>query len=169
MLKRIMLFLLLLTLACGSASTATKVGEVSEDAPATVETVAPASYGPGDIIQLGDVQLIVYGWRELEPDGFFQPDNDKRFVAVDVAITNTSQSSISISSLLQMSIKDEEGRRFPADFGATSMLESSVSGEFAPGELTRGEVGFHIPKTSTVSEFIFDADLLGTGKAFVSL
>lgn len=172
--------LLLVSLACGSSANPTLV---ATSAP-TVEvesqqqeqpTQAPASvtqqnYKVGDVVSIGDYVLVVLGWENVQPSDFSKPDAGKKFVAVELLIVNNSESAKSVSSLLQMSLKDETGQKYDVDFTASTAIGgASIDGELTPGEKVRGKVGFQVAENTRDLQFVFDADVFGSGKVFVDL
>lgn len=169
---------LLVSLACGSdesptlvATAAAPADSVSQEQPVQAPTaVVPQNYKVGDIVAIGDSVMTVLGWENIPGDDFSKPDAGKKFVAVELLIVNNSQSAISVSTLMQMSMKDNTGQKYDVDFMASTATNgSSVDGELAPGEKVRGEIGFQIPETAQGLQFVFDDSLFGTGKVFVDL
>ncbi len=182
------LVLILVTLACGEEDSPTLVGQVTTEplgegqvtataepgqpeSPAEEPTqAAPTTYQVGDIISMGDVIMVVLGWDNPPGDDFSKPDEGNVFVSVDLILVNQSDSSISVSSMLQMGLKDDTHQLYDVDFTASMAIdESSPDGEIAPGERIRGKVGFQVPEDATGLIFVFDADVWGTGKVFVEL
>jgi hypothetical protein len=187
------LMLVLATLACGSEESPTKVGEVAtpvltaeeqaveptaaeepkaEEATPTDTPVPEGSttYQIGDIISIGDTVMVVLGWDSPPGDDFNKPDEGKKFVAVELLLVNQGSEPASISSLLQMSLKDETGQKYDVDLMASSAAGSSgPDGEISPGERVRGKVGFQVPQNTAGLVFVFDAAVFGTGKVFVDL
>lgn len=179
--------LVLATLACGEEASPTLVGQVTEPAgeeqptdepetsPTDVPTEEPTEAGPttyqvGDIISMGDVVMTVLGWEVPPGDDFSQPEEGKKFVAVELVLVNQTDSPISVSSMLQMQLKDDTNQRYDVDLMASTVIdESSPDGELSPGERVRGKIGFQIPEDATGLVFVFDADVWGTGKVFVEL
>ncbi len=192
-------FLLLPALACGS-ETPEKVGEVGEGTPTgetadeePVATVADAepeeateptseptaeateppaqtTFAVGDIIAMGDISMVVLGWSQPTGDEFTQPEEGNRFVLVDVLFANTGDTADSLSSLLQMQLKDSTSMVYNPDLMATVAADvSSPEGEIAPGERLRGSVGFQTPQGVTGLQFVFDASMFGAGRVFVDL
>lgn len=101
---------------------------------------------------------------------FFQPKPGNKFVVIDITFENKGAEAVSVSSLLQMSLKDLDGNKYGVDLMATSAADgSSIDGEIAPGEMVRGQIGFEIPKSVAGLVFVFDADVWGTGKVFIDL
>ena len=182
---------ILLALACGSEVTPTKVGEVSPQSPQAqptkshMEESSPTStplspvasptmqrlqkFQIGDVIQAGDLLLVVLGWEKVEGDEFTKPEEGKEFIAVDLIIANQGSKPTSISTLLQMYLKDETGQKYDPDLMAQTVVGSAPEGEISPGEQIRGRVGFQIPKDIGPLIFVFDVDVFGTGKVFVDL
>lgn len=171
--------LLLVSLACGSSASPTLVATSappvdSGSQPQEQPTQAPApvqqNYKVGDVISIGDHVLVVLGWENVQPSDFSKPDAGKKFVAVELLLVNNSQSAMSVSTLLQMSMKDDTGQKYDVDFMASTAIGgASVDGELAPGEKVRGKVGFQVAENATGLQFVFDASVWGTGKVFVDL
>lgn len=176
------------TLACGENVSPSKVGEVEsadtteeeslpdptepseEDAPSpTATTQQLTTYQVGDIITIGDMVMVVLGWDKPTGDDFNKPDEGKEFVAVEVLMVNKGSEAGSVSSLLQMALKDETGQRYDVDLMAQAASGSSPEGEMSPGERLRGKVGFQVPVDATGLVFVYDANVFGTGKVFVEL
>ena len=172
--------LLLVSLACGSSASPTLVATSaspvdSGSQPQEQPTQAPApvtqqNYKVGDVVSIGDHVLVVLGWENIQPGDFSKPDAGKKFVAVELLIVNNSQSAMSVSTLLQMSMKDDTGQKYDVDFMAsTASGGASVDGELAPGEKVRGKVSFQVAENATGLQFVFDASVFGSGKVFVDL
>jgi hypothetical protein len=173
--------MLLVSLACGSnaspslvatsAPPATNSGSQEQPTQAQAPTaVTQQNYKVGDVVSIGDHVLVVLGWENVPASDFSKPDAGKKFVAVELLIVNNSKSAVSISTLLQMSMKDDTGQKYDVDFMAsTATGGGSIDGELAPGEKVRGKVGFQIPENAQGLQFVFDASVFGTGKVFVDL
>ena len=86
-----------------------------------------------------DFEVTVHG--VLFPEQVvFQPPPDRRFVVADIEVLNAGSSAVTVSSLLQFSLKDFDGWYFPTDIVATSAgAAGSVDGNLAPGERVRGD------------------------------
>ena len=77
----------------------------SEPQPTEASTLKDV-YNVGDVIWIDNNTLIILGWENIEANEFMPPDEGNKFIAVEMMIINDSNSSKSISSMLQMSIKD---------------------------------------------------------------
>jgi len=174
--------LLLAMIACGTEATPTKIGEVdmsqaqsetqSEQGATSKATSVPnrpERYQIGDIIQAGDLALVVLGWEKVQGDQFTQPEAGQEFIAVDLLLVNQGEKPKSVSSLLQMYLKDETGQKYEPDFEAQMAVGSAPEGEISPGERIRGKIGFQVPKEVGSLTFVYDVDVFGTGKVFVDL
>ena len=165
----VLFVLAVFTLACGSDAgvTAEKVGDATEMA-----TAAPVVqvFEIGDIIQVGDLKLTVNEFTFTNGNDVFQPDPGKRFAYVDMTIENTGSSSASISTLMQMELKDSTGLSYDVDFSALTASDlSSIDGEIVPGEKTRGIAGFQVGNDANGFQFVFEPGLFSSGKVFVNL
>ncbi len=171
---------LLLPAACGSTASPTvvataipKVNSESQEQPTQVPesaSVVQQTYKVGDVTVIGDHVLVVLGWGNVPSSDFTSPDEGKKFVAVELLIVNNSQSAMSLSTMLQMSMKDETGQKYNVDLMASVAVDGGrIDGELAPGERIRGKVGFQIAEDAQGLQFVFDASVFGTGKVVVDL
>ena len=136
----------------------------------TAAPSAPESYSVGDVIDISDFVMVVLGWDILPANEFAEPDEGNQFVAVDLLLVNQTDSPVSVSTLLQMFLKDATSQKYNVDLFAQMAAEGgSLDGELAAGERLRGKVGFQVPENATGLEFEFDPNLLGSGKVFVRL
>ena len=138
--------------------------------PAQTTPIALQTYNIGDVIQIGSLILTVNGVTNPPGDQFNQPSTGKKFVVVDLTIENKGTTSISVSSLLQMSLKDSTGQKYDVDLMASVASGGSTpDGEIVVGDKLRGQVGFQVPTDATGLMFVFDADIFAAGKIFVNL
>lgn len=145
------------------------------EAPPAAATEASTPQGPqtfkiGDIVKIGDNVLIVLGWSELAGDDFNKPDAGKKFIAADVLLVNAGAEASNLSTFLQLSLKDDTAQSYNQDISATTASKRELAGgELAPGERTRGSIGFQIPVEAKGLQLVFDNSIFGTGKVFVDL
>ena len=127
------------------------------------------SYSVGDVMDISDFVLVVLGW-EMPTDDIFRPDAGNMYVAVELLFVNQSDSPATVSTLLQMALKDSTDRQFTLDLGAqTASKSGALDGELAAGERIRGKIGFQVPEDAAGLVFVFDPSIIGTGRAFVAL
>lgn len=98
-------------------------------------------------------------------DDFNKPDDGKKFVAVDLSVTNNSAESQAISSLIQMDLKDATGQVYDVDFTASLAAGgASPDGELAPGESCAGRSASRSPRMRRASSSPSTANCLGAGR-----
>jgi pSer/pThr/pTyr-binding forkhead associated (FHA) protein len=141
-----------------------------EQSTQTSTPVVQQNYKIGDVIAIGDYVLVVLGWENVQPNDFSQPNEGKKFMAVDLLLVNKSQSAVLTSAVSQVSIKDNTNQKYDVDIMASMATGvGSVDGELAAGEKLRGKVGFQIPTNAQGLQLVFDASSFNTGKVFVDL
>lgn len=148
------------SIAKTDGTTATIAISETADAPDS-EAAEGATPVPtiGDAVAVGSLVITVTGVTELPAAGG-NPATGSRFVVVDVTVANTGSEEQTVSSLLQMSLRDEAGEYYTptlnasvAAGGGTLQTPDSV---LVAGEETQGRVGFELPDTSTGLLFVFD-------------
>lgn len=146
-------------------------GPISLEPPSEIAGASEQEiFNLGEVISIGDSSVVVLGWQEPELDDFTTPEEGKRFIEVEVIIVNQSNTSANISSLLQMTLKDDLSQTYDVDFAAATLSKTGgVDGELVAGERVRGPVGFQVPIDATGLLFVFDADVFGFGKVNVAL
>lgn len=181
--------LVLVSLACGTTATPAIVN-TSTAAPDQADTAAdqpteppavpsatpqpaasptPSAYAIGDQVVISDIVIMVAGWSELIGNEYNKPDEGKKFVAVDLLIVNAGSTPVTISTLMQMALKDSTSQQYDIDLMASILAGSSPDEIVMPGERIRGQVGFQIPLDAVGLVFVFDASLWNTGKVFINL
>jgi hypothetical protein len=143
------------------------------DTPIPATETAPAKlqiYKIGDIIPIGDLTMVVNKLSFSNGNELFKPDAGKKYAIVDVTFENKGSSSASLSTMLQMSLKDDTSQAYSVDLMADAVSGGkSPDGELAAGEKLRGQVGFQVPNAAKGFQFVFDASLFEYGRIFVDL
>ncbi len=158
-----LVFIFVVSLACGgTANTGTKVGEVSATqtsvpnnptqatvilAPTNTPKPQNVVYKVGDVIDLGDHMISMYG-AEYRGEMLIG-----RFI-----IGNTGDEEINVSSLLSFSAKNPDGTKLDTEIFDCG---SSLSGTLPPGDILKGEICWTGAQTGT--KVYYQADLFGTG------
>ncbi len=161
----IIVILFIIGAASGGGDKSQKVGENGQPTTQTGQTTQPqtaTTYKVGDQIQSGDYVVSVNAVRKSSGSGFVKPKEGSAYVIPNVTIQNNSKDKTTISSLLQMYVKDDEGNKY--DPALTSDATGKVDGELLAGEKVKGDVGFEIPTTAKGLKFYYTAAWL-TGQS----
>lgn len=117
-----------------------------ENDEATEDNQSQESLEIGDSTEFEGLTITLNEAR-VEPGGDFDsPENDK-FVVVNLTAENTSDEEVTISSMLNVELYDEEGYSY-----STTILTEGIQGQFdgtvAPGKKLRGEIPFDVPDSN---------------------
>jgi hypothetical protein len=171
---------LLASVASGETNTATKVGGDSAKSGAATKggdsssdsgTAAPQAFAVGDQVKLGDYVLVVNTVTDPFVSGneFDTPDEGKRYVAVDVSVTNEGAKPETVSSMMCFDLLDTTGQKYTMALVAGA--PAAPDGEVDPGQPLRGTLTYEIPQTVPSADLSlkFKCDLLSSGSATVKL
>lgn len=112
----------------------------------------------GELVSGDQMSLVVENVeRGVELGGFYDPDSGNEFALASIALKNTSNGYTNVSNLLQTRIRDDENYQYQQTF-ASGEGATFNDGQFAPGEVERGEIPFEIPKDASGLKLIFDFD-----------
>ena len=139
------------------------------DAPASLGgEINQQIYKIGDVITMGTTTLTVGGIEFSQGQEYSEPAEGYEFLVVDLTLENKGSQAITVSSLMQMAVKDADHYQYSVDLFASMLLgQGSPDGEIAAGEKLRGQVGFQVPKDATKLMFVFDAG--EEGRFFITL
>ena len=157
----------------GQGEVSVKLGPlpIAIDPPTDLNLVqAREVFSIGELIEISD--LVIQVLEVSSPSGteFIKPKEGYKFVAVDVQIENQGSSVQEITSVVQMYLKDPTGQKYTFHLGAQSLVDAGLpDDELQPGERVRGQIGFQVPEDVNNLIFVFDAEIFGFGKVFVSL
>jgi hypothetical protein len=127
-------------------------------------------YQIGDLIEISDLVLQVLGVSYPGGTDIVKPKEGYKFVAVDVQLENQGSSPQEITSIVQMYLKDTTGQKYTFHLGAQSIIDGGLpDDELQPGERIRGQIGFQVPNETDELIFVFDAEIFGFGKVFITL
>jgi hypothetical protein len=118
---------------------------------------------PGEVASVGDLAVAVLGWDEIKPSQFSKPEAGQKFVGVETVIVNLGKKPVSISSLGQGSLRDEESQKYdPNLMAGTAGNLPQLSGVILPGERLRGNLNFEVPESIKTMEFRFVPEMFGS-------
>jgi hypothetical protein len=114
----------------------------------TSEPLTERELGVGDSIEAGGIEATLNEVRILPNSDFDQPieNPDNRFLATDMTFENVSEEPVAISSLLEFTLKNEEG--YSASQTIHTEQRQLAEGEIAPGEKTSGDIVYEVPPES---------------------
>ena len=120
----------------------------------------------GDPVESGGVKVAVNGVEFTEKIGDFTTAGEgKEYAIVDITTTNQTGSSQTISTALQMLVKDGQGRTYPLSISAAASLDRSYdeASPLADGEERRGKVAYEVPKGTSPLYWAFEFSLWTNG------
>ncbi|AQL42016.1 hypothetical protein BV210_04465 [Halorientalis sp. IM1011] len=129
-------------------------------------------YETGDTLDYQDTRFTVNSVRTSSGEGFAQPDEGNEFVLVDVTVENTGDDELTVSTLLQMELKDGRGRTYDISIVGASVSDRDFSqgDPIPPGGRRRGEVVFEAPEGIDPLYLVMDFDVFAEGdKSFFQL
>lgn len=142
---------------------AAQIGDVSQSLNVDV-------HSPGEMANHSGVGVTLHGVRTTtKVSNFAEAEEGNEFVITDIEITNNSSEPLSVSSLLQMSVKDGTGLTYGSSIIATSQLDQAYSegSEIAAGESRRGEIAYEVAMDVDVAYWTFNfLDFDAKRKAF---
>ncbi len=129
-----------------------------------VQTEAASSNGPvpiGTATAVGPFNVTVASVTDpLEPQPALEPAEGNRLIGVEIVIENTSDEAQTVSTLLNMSLRDGTGQGYDMDITAQTVAntggQSTPEGNVPAGGTIRGIVGFQIPGDMALSDLVFE-------------
>lgn len=131
--KKILVVMLLSVLVLTGCSSS---GEKKEKEAPKIE------FAIGETAEVEGLKITVNGIRTLEGEEYIKPEEGAEWIAVDFTFENTGSKSKYIGGILELSMKDNEGRE--KDSNIWGKLDGSVDGDVLPGEKLSGEKSFVI-------------------------
>ncbi len=124
----------------------------------------------GDLVEISGLAIQVLQVNYPAGTEIIKPKEGYKFVAVDVQLQNKGETVQEITSIVQMYLKDSTGQKYTFHLGAQSVIDSGLpDDELQPGERIRGQIGFQVPSDAQGLIFVFDVEVFGFGKVFISL
>jgi hypothetical protein len=103
--------------------------------------------------QVGDARVTCNGYRKDSGGQYFGPAEGYKWVVVDLTVENTGDDEYAMSTLLQMQMRDADGRTYNVAFGPD--LRGTLDVIIPVADKVRGEVGFEVPTNAVGLKFIF--------------
>lgn len=115
-----------------------------------------ASVAVGEVVEDDSLAMVVRGVEKTTNIGEFQEaDSGNTYVVVEMAVKNKSSSEfVDFNSFWQTRLKDDANHVYDQTIAVTD--SSMQSGQLAPGEVSRGDVVYEIPKDASGLSMQFD-------------
>lgn len=116
-------------------------------------------HSPGDAASHQAVSVRLHGvYRESSLGQFAQAEAGNEYLVPDFEVTNESSEPLTVSTLLQMRVKDRTGLAYTSDVSGTTSLDSAYSegSDIAPGESRRGELAYQVPADQSCLYWVFN-------------
>ncbi|KTG30366.1 DUF4352 domain-containing protein, partial [Haloferax profundi] len=129
-------------------------------------------YGVGDTLEFEDIRFTPNEVRTSMGSGYREPDSGNEFLVVNITVENNSSEELSVSTLLQMDLKDEMGYTYSTSVSGTSSLDRRFSqGQpIAPNSKKRGEIAFEVEQGLSPVYLMMDFEIFDEGdKTFFQL
>lgn len=156
----LVVFFVFTLVGCGETITPEKVDSEVETGE---KTVTSKTFSIGESVKMGDLVFTLNSARWDTGNEFLSPEEGERWLALDCTITNNSDKSTTISSMLMFKLYDEEN--YSCDQEITANTKGSLDGELGAGRKMSGEVAYSVKDTHTNWEFIFEPSVFGFGQA----
>ncbi|MDS0258141.1 DUF4352 domain-containing protein [Haloarcula sp. S1CR25-12] len=129
------------------------------------QTLAVPVYDTGDTAAYEDTRLTVNSFRTSTGSGYFTPETGNEYVIPDVTVENTGSEELTVSTLLQLSLKDDVGRSYDTSLAGSTVLdrEFSQGSPIAPDSRRRGEIAFEAPRGQSPLYLVMDFDYFSEG------
>lgn len=137
------------------SQSAASMGDLSQNLQVAIN-------GTGDAVSHEGVTVTVNGVETRgQLSSFATPSSGNEFVVVDLTTTNETGEEQSVSTLLQMLVKDGTGRSYSMSITGTSQLDRAYDegSPIANGESRRGRVAFEVPQDASSLYFTFEFTL----------
>lgn len=172
MTKKLILLSLFMTVSlaivgCGSTNnnpeTPTNSGEVNQDVK---EPVGTEMFKVGDRVKMGNLEFKVNGVRSSK-DGVVKINDGYKYLYIDITVENVGVKEESVSSIMQFSLKDKEGREQEMSISGDS--KGSMDGPVPAGGRLNGEIAYEVLETLRSAELQIKGDLFSSGIAIIPI
>ncbi len=120
----------------------------------------------GETVGFSDVSVTVNGVEfESELGRYTQPDEGNEYAIVDISIENNSGEEQSVSTMLQMLVKDGAGWSYQEDLMAASQLDRAFDEglPLSDGETRRGQLAYEVEQGLHSLYWVFEFSLWTEG------
>lgn len=127
---------------------AEKTGEADNPSGTAAPSAAPEVFKVGDIVKLGDLEVVVRALRNPLPsqNQFIKPKPGNRFVGVDMEVKNPGATEETFSIIAGAEVQDAQNQTFSPAF--TDHEPKAPDGAIPPGSSRRGLLVVEMPNAS---------------------
>ncbi|HEX9035476.1 MAG TPA: DUF4352 domain-containing protein [Ktedonobacterales bacterium] len=146
-------------IACGGADNS---GSTTSGGSSSSSSSA-AHFKVGDQVKVGDTWVVTlnsvttHGSTDID-----QLNAGDTYLVLDMTFKNVSSQEQSLSSLLQLSLKDSTGQSYNET--VTSFAKATPDGKVEAGGLSRGQLVFEVPSSQKSFTLAFEADITSGGQ-----
>lgn len=98
----------------------------------------------GETVNFDGLKITLNSVKADKGSEFEEPEEDK-FLIADMKVKNTTDDSQSVSSMLNVTLKDADDYKY--DTTIYTGVKSQLDGEIASGDKMRGQIAFDVPKS----------------------
>jgi len=135
--------------------TAEETAEPTE--PPTETPASEVEAAVGDLVEGENMHLVIESVERGLSETILTPESGNEFVRVSLALKNVSDEYLSVSSLLQTRLRDDENHQYRSTIIGDNRPRFT-DGQFVPGEVGRGSLAFEIPQDVSGLQLVFDFD-----------
>lgn len=156
----LLLSLAAVVMACGST---TDNAGASTSGSSSTSTSTAKHFKVGDQVKVGNEWVITvnsaktHGATDID-----QPKSGDTYLVIDMTFKNVSSSEQTLSSLLQLSLKDSTGQKY--DNTIASFASQPPDGKVEAGDVVRGQVVYEVPTAQKSFTMAFESDILSSGE-----
>jgi hypothetical protein len=150
------LVVLIIIVAVASGGKKSEKTETKSSTPTgTSSETKKDTYAVGETAKDGDLSITVYSFTPSPGDAFSKPEAGNQFIVVDLGIDNNGTDKANLSTMMEMSIRTPEGRKY--DQAAYFPEPKYPDGAIQPSGKARGNVAFEVPANIGSMEFVFES------------
>lgn len=151
--------MLILVLACPSASAAYGWGDLLDSLMGSSSKEEEVRYSIGETVETEDVKVILLDVKESRGGSFFTPESGNVFLICTFEIQNCTKEEMNISSLLCFEAYCDDYNVDLSLSAECSVNASTLDGNIAPGKKMKGIIGYEVPAEWKTLEIHFTPEV----------
>lgn len=136
------------------------------DAPSETSDAGEDVYSVGQTGKSSDLEITVLSVEDpyISENQFIEPEAGRRFVGVEMELTNTGDDTVSFSSLLSIEVSDKSGGAWDVTFVDSS--QPDIGGDIPAGSTRNGWVYLSVGEDATDLLMRVKGSITATGSLF---